>query len=446
MSSLFNYVINSKMAGARTQFWGKYDKLDNAFPPIPSAEAIHNYQLAKLQAAETDISEKGSEKSAKFQKTSDLLINQKNIMTPADYDQELDRQIAESIHKIFDNIKEMRTTRHAKNSSGDWKSKEEKRRDVATMQHLVKNLANELKQVQTSISSKNVVFAENLEKVERLLTALEGATNLYSRKGIKSFFKTLSQLQGDLLEEIGTDWFNARMPQDLQIQMITTGNVALKGHGQIIQDLIAINIEAPELDNMTIKYTLGKDEYGPITLRQFLEKVQTYNGEQKITLQDNAYQALLDISVLSIQAKSGEKQLPWNVNSSTQVAISEYANESDPQGHLSVIETFRLLYALDKENPADKWVSNDSELSVYFQALANYGLATVLYKVLHLDVQKGNQYLLTPDGFMLFSQRFIQLFKNKPNGYATISGQVFSAGHLAGLGQKYPVTVPYQWL
>jgi hypothetical protein len=39
-----------------------------------------------------------------------------------------------------------------------------------------------------------------------------------------------------------------------------------------------------------------------------------------------------------------------------------------------------------------------------YNALANYGLATVMNKVLHLSTE-GNQYVLTPYGFMTFSAR-----------------------------------------
>ena len=65
-----------------------------------------------------------------------------------------------------------------------------------------------------------------------------------------------------------------------------------------------------------------------------------------------------------------------------------------------------------------------------YNALANYGLATVLHKVLHLS-EKGNQYLLTPSGFISFPERLVQLFTSeksavKVRGAVTINDNTLS--------------------
>jgi len=46
-----------------------------------------------------------------------------------------------------------------------------------------------------------------------------------------------------------------------------------------------------------------------------------------------------------------------------------------------------LLRTLDDEEPEDVWVKNTSNI---YQAMANYGLATALGKVLHLEANIGN--------------------------------------------------------
>ena len=47
-----------------------------------------------------------------------------------------------------------------------------------------------------------------------------------------------------------------------------------------------------------------------------------------------------------------------------------------------------------------------------YDAIANYGLATALVKTLHLD-KHGNQYLLTPSGFISYTERMTQLMKEE---------------------------------
>ena len=61
-----------------------------------------------------------------------------------------------------------------------------------------------------------------------------------------------------------------------------------------------------------------------------------------------------------------------------------------------------------RENNYQPWMVKDS--SPDYNALANYGLATVMNKVLHLS-KEGNQFVLTPYGFMTFSERIKQLLK-----------------------------------
>ena len=229
--------------------------------------------------------------------------------------------------------------------------------------------------------------------------------------------------------------------------MITTGNVSLnttrsdRHSGQIIQDMLSLDISGNNLDNVHISYYLKGKKQNPVTLREFINLLDNHSpSDTKIVIDDEGYDALLNLSKLNIQAKSGKNQMPWNVNASTSVSISEYANES-AGGYLSAAETFSLLYQLDTEDPTDKWVVNEDPDN-YYQALANYGLATVLYKVMHIDNYEGNQLILTPNGFMTFAQRINQIFQKNPNGYITLSGSVFSNGKLDSLTTPHHVNIP----
>ena len=447
MAGLFEYVVNKKMETTKNKFWGKYSELNTAMPPLPSEEAIHNYQLIKLRNSELAIAKAAEARMAKFKIISDIIINT-DSNDVAQYENNRDKEIAEAIQNIFTNISEMRQTHKVRDINGNFKSKEQKIKDVEIMQNIMQNLLNELTRLQNTLNVQEVAYADNLENIKNALNALQGATGFY-RADFKKFWKTLSQTQGDLLEELGTAWFNERIPKDLEVTMITTGNVAYYGNdhkGQLIMDMMTINMNAPEvIDNLNITYRIGsKGEEKTMPIKDFLQKLPQYNGSEKIILTDSGYNLLTNISVMNIQAKSGKKQLPWNMNKSTQVAISEYADDVTESGNLSVLQTFKLLHALDNEQPRDEWVLNEDSLG-YYQALANYGLATVLYKVLHLDEVKGNQYLLTPDGFMTFSQRFLQLFE-KNKGYVQLKGRVFDSGHFKGLENKYNVTVPQSLL
>ena len=132
------------------------------------------------------------------------------------------------------------------------------------------------------------------------------------------------------------------------------------------------------------------------------------------------------MSALNIQAKSGKNQLPWNtLSKNTNISIGEF--DAVDGLELSVLRTFELLHALDQEKPKDQWVT-DNRLE--YNALANYGLATVLSKILHLS-ERGNQYLLTPSGFITYPERLSQLFKTnssvvKVRGDVTINNSTLS--------------------
>jgi len=109
---------------------------------------------------------------------------------------------------------------------------------------------------------------------------------------------------------------------------------------------------------------------------------------------------LLGLNQISIQAKAGLKQPLWNKAKYNKVSIGEYPYDDGLS--LSVHRTFELLHSLDLEDPKDDWVVDaDGE----YNALANYGLGTVIAKILHLSELEGNQYVLTPAGFTTFSQR-----------------------------------------
>lgn len=68
--------------------------------------------------------------------------------------------------------------------------------------------------------------------------------------------RTLYHLKGDILEEIGVEWFNKRIPQDLNVKAFSTGSVRGKT-GQLIQDLLVVDMDNIDLLNMDIEFKVG---------------------------------------------------------------------------------------------------------------------------------------------------------------------------------------------
>ena len=126
--------------------------------------------------------------------------------------------------------------------------------------------------------------------------------------------------------------------------------------------------------------------------------------------------------------------MPWNQNASTSISIGEY-DKTDGLA-ISVYHTFHLLHSLNNvENDVQPWMVKDTGAD--YNALANYGLATVMNKVLHLSEQ-GNQFVLTPYGFMTFSARMKQLLKTN-NYIALIQGSVVINN--TTMSNKYKVSI-----
>lgn len=449
MTTLFQYVIDSKMAGNRSNFWNdsdgdKYGSLNQAWPPKPSPEAIHRYQMQKIFEFNKIAMDVSQQQYGRFEELAQLLLADGTSSLPAQYTDEQNKEISERIQNIFDNISEMRRIQRTSWQDMDAHVKHD------LMLSQLQDLLSQLEVLKSTLSINSRAYEENLIAITNAIKALSNMKTLGSHNAFTDFWGGLNQIQGDLLEELGTAWFNERIPTDMEIKMITTGNVSLntkdanRHSGQIIQDMLALDISGTNLEEVKITYYLKGEQQGPISLGEFIDLLNKHSpADTKIVIDDKGYDALLNLSKLNVQAKSGKNQLPWNVNSSTSVAISEFSNES-AGGYLSAAETFALLYQLDTEPPTDKWVSNEDPEG-YYQALANYGLATVLYKVMHIDNYEGNQLLLTPNGFMTFGQRINQIFQKHPTGHISMSGAVFSNGRLNSLTAPHHVNIP-KWI
>ncbi len=445
MTTLFQYVVDSKLSKHRASFWNdvdgdRYGALNSAWPPKPEAKAIHDYQMQKIFEFNKIAIDKSQAAYGRFYELADLLLANRTADLPQLYEDEQNKKISESIENVLDTIGEMRSIKRQ-----SWEIMDARTRHDLMLSQLV-SLSSQLDTLRDTLKIKSVAYEENVEAIDRIIKSLSSTKTLQT-KAFGEFWKNINQIQGDLLEELGTGWFNERIPADLNVRMITTGNVSLntsrsnRHGGQIIQDMLAIDISGNNLEDIKISYSLKGQKQPEISLGEFIRMLDNHKSDQgKIVIDDEGYDTLLKLSKLNVQAKSGKNQLPWNVNESTSVRISEYSAEP-AGGYLSALETFQLLYQLDNESPTDKWVKN-SDPDKYYQALANYGLATVLYKVMHIDNYEGNQLMITRRGFVTFSQRINEIFRKHPNGYISLNGQVFSNGRLNSLTTPYRVSIP----
>lgn len=408
-------TINTNIIN-REPFWGAYEDLNYA--KTPSAEMIQRYQLQKLQ----QFSNAAVKKNDKAQKINQLFTsgNINSLENLADTEQNL--QLDEAVSQIVTNIQEFRDLTK-------WSLQKDNAARYEQAQAKLKELSAYLTMLREKVGINSVVYDTDLERLNHLISI--NSLRSFGQAEMASWIKDLRAIQGELVEELGTAWMAKRIPADMEILPLSTGKVYYTGgkygtSGSLIQDILTVDISNTDLiNNLQVRYKLGDKEY-TTTLGNFLNKISYYNGKEQIRIDDSLYDTLLELSAFNVQAKSGKTQLPWNtLSKNTNVSIGEFS--PDDGLTISVLRTFELLHSLDQEKPKDQWVKDNS---LNYNALANYGLATVLHKVLHLN-EIGNQYLLTPSGFISFPQRLVELFQTeksavKVRGNVTINDSTLS--------------------
>lgn len=406
-------------------FWGRYSALNSA--SVPSKSAIQNFQKAKMQEL--------SRQAAERVKNKNLLINQliesgQINSLPGKYVQQEDVHLDQAITNIVKIL----------NSSYGGRTSSKKNGVTYKYDYFISVLG----QLKSAIESLSAVIEANggikipssyIDKLDALLSQSElNSTN------IDEWISKINQYKGDLVEDIGVSWLSAlKIPN---VATLNTGSLEYRGSGkfgrkgQLIQDLITLDYTMSgvnSIEDVPIEYRDLEGNQVSGTIGSMLQALEKANGQYKhIALNDEGYETLLKLSVLNVQAKSGLNQKLWNEGLSTSVSIGEF---SDADGlALSARHIFELLHSLDQENIPEKdiWVY---DTSADYNALANYGLGTVLAKVLHLE-ENGNDYVLTPSGFTSFATRMEQLMNNR-NSYVNIKGQVTINDNT--LGVSYPV-------
>lgn len=441
MATLGSVIQMPKGYAGRKPFWDnmygtppmQYSLLNDAEPPDNAA--IQQFQIQKLE--ELMKIEIGKQVASHGQAAAELnqLFQSGEINSAVgNYQNEENKKLDEVITKWMQMLNWGYS--FGNNNSSSYTQAEYDRvqsylaQVTAMLENIIKNLN----------AGQNKILGSYLTQLQQLMHKAN-----FSPADMKSWINHMTHLKGDTVEQIGREWLQQKgIPR---LETIVTGAVEYRGsgyehQGQLIQDLMLIRVNDMNLfDSVSISYRVAGDPKGTVytvSLREFIDKVNSMSGDEKhIMLTDEGYENLMRYSALNVQAKAGINQLPWNQNKSTSIAINDFTYETGPAMSIASKHVFQLLRTLDDEEPEDVWVKNTSNI---YQAMANYGLATALGKVLHLEANLGNQYLLTPSGFISFPERIRQLFKDEKYK-AYLKGSIKFGKGVDTLGEAHPVTI-----
>lgn len=390
-------------------FWGKYAELNSAI--VPDIGMIQNFQLQKIQMYQNIMSERVAGKNSRINQ---LFINNTINSLPGknvkQENEELDKAITALIGMLNGTYK------------GN-KSKSNPEYNYNLLQQKLKSIKQRLQQLNAIIVANDgkSIPASYVETLDEAIAAC-GMSSL-NPSVLDSWFNHLNKFKGDLVEDIGVSWLSALKIPD--VTTLNTGALNYQGSGkfgrkgQLIQDLMTLQVSEIDLEKIPIEYKSLDGKFIKTTLKQFIDDMDKANKQHKqIILNDEGYETLLELSSLNIQAKSGINQLPWNESKSTSVSIGEFGDDGLT---LSTKRAFELLHELDQDNTPKKdiWVKDSSN---DYNLMADYGLSTVLFKILHLE-ENGNDYVLTPQGFTTFTDRIAELIRKK-NSRITLKEQV----------------------
>lgn len=402
----------NKVYSDKDPFWGKYEILNEA--TIPGLDDIQNYQLKKIEDFQQASLVKAREKYASINQ----LFEDNRVNTlPAEHKRNEDIKLDEALTNIITTLNK---------TYGGNTSKKKPTYDYDYLKQQVQSLYDQLQSLDSALQTagaKDGLPGYYLDKLQEVMHACQ--LESLNPSVLKDWFTNLNNFKGNLVESIGTEWLEALGIKDIMI--LDTGALNLQGEvseehhrGQLIQDLMMLDVSEPKILNTIVEYRrAGESKPTKHTLEELFADMKKASGQTKqIIITDNTYDILLKLSALNIQAKAGINQKPWNENNSTSVTIGSFGEDNLT---VSAKHTFELLHELDQDtNPRkDIWVKDTSQ---DYNMLADYGLATVLFKVLHLS-QTNNQYLLTPDGFVTYTQRIKELIERK-NSRIHIKGGV----------------------
>ena len=426
---LIEVVLNEALLNdyGRSPFWDssytgeKYTDLDGV--TVPDYSDIQKYQMKKLEDYTKASLEDQSEKRA-VDIINGLFLSGDINYLPAQNDKEneliLDKVVTNLMNKFND-----QSIFYEKNKNNNSIAENEYQQLNNNLIVLQKELIN----LKKRLSINSPIYNRYLSQIAAAVN--ECGLNSLNGKNITRWLKNISQIKGDILEELGVAWINKKIPQIKELvgyKAISTGKVNLEGttavgrhNGFLIQDFMTVDMSKLKLDiykDIQVSYKLnGQDQES--SLEEFFDKMENGKASDKIQIEDRVYDFLLELSSLNIQAKAGFGQKPWKNRKYNSVSIQEF---HDVEGYNipHIINLLQNLYNEDTHT-GKSWVPDAA--NEYYR-LVNFGLASVLNKVLSLTGQEGNQFLLTPSGFISYLDKIKQMYTVENGGIFSIGGKI----------------------
>lgn len=393
--SLFKNIMYAQapILKNRQEFYNDYEDLK--YISKPEDKDIYEYQLRKLQ----EFQLQAFKENQKAQKINDFFQFNGSFKKSAN---EYDRILEKSLGDLYASINNLIASgvMH-KETRSKIKENQELQDKILHQLQITGNLLQELRN-----KTNMTISSSYINKIDNLINTFPNTSN------IDDILKNLYHLKGDILEEVGTEWFNKRVPTELKTstRAYSTGSIHGK-NGQLIQDILIMDMESINLEQSIIMdFKLDGKKYS-LPLKQFLHMIEKYSGTKQIVIDSEAEDILLKHSLAGIQAKSGINQLPWNKTSlNTHVSIEQGAGDENSIEYVNFLTKIQHLYQYwDTDH------RNIKKRTPEYRAMANYTIGTSLSKVLHLS-KTGNQFVLTPEGFMPFVDRIIQLYERRGDG------------------------------
>lgn len=417
---LFNYVTSKLSAYPnilkdRQSFWGEYAELNNI--PDISTYDIHDKQINTLQGIANQVGNRYKALNEQLFGT-DLT----NIYNP-------DGVLQEVSQGILDNIFNLREAAGRKgiDYQNDIAEIERQYYDVGTSLLNLRNILSTIKVdapiVDSTLAQLNHIL-DGLNTLGKRYGRYEGnkyRINSMNSKALNDFLSNLNQTQGYLLEALGTQWFNERLPSNINIKAINTGKLNVKSK-QIIQDIMIIDMTDINLMNTMIQFTI-KEEKQELPLGEFLNKLGTWSGPGQIVIDDEAMKLIESLSFLNVQAKSGRPQLPWNRNVKNSFTIGELDESMPKWKGLSAMVVFQMLQQLSKVSIKNNIPYIETAGGTPYRNIVNYAFSAKLGQLMNYSITaSNNQYLLTSKGFISFADRMKEILGEA--GYIRLIGDM----------------------
>lgn len=387
-SDLFQLIKQNKL-NSQTKFWGYYEHLNNPAGNV-SDNVLLRLQVARLRALsqhKTDLIEANSFLEWAKTETGNSTQNQDLILDKST--QQIYSRIVQLLNSAL-----WSSPMNPKSSSLEGSGKEAVYKDgesAATVQAKEQEIIAELDQLLQLIQS-----SKRGEIINTVKTRFRNGNNESGKQAYIAFkAKEAEELAIQALVSSNSNW-----------RGLVSGQLYNKGQ-QLLQDGFVFpkqNVNFGSLLNVSISSTnnaKNSTKVGVGSLDEFFQLYENLSGNYSISLSDELYEKLQEISIMSVQAKSG-----IGAQSLLNATIERNATSLNDLGITSSLKLLMDLYKLG-------WVSESAESNT-LSAIANYCLSK---SIAFTNITKNSIYF-TSEGFVTapdWMERHQQMLKFHPN-------------------------------